>query len=730
MPSSFTHDETPAGTMTSCDPQQLSRVESLESRTLFSFTVTPTVETAPMPNSGDASDDPAVWVHPTNPSQSLVIGTDGTNGKGGLGVYDMSGRQLQYIRNGGDHNNVDVRYNFRLSGRTVSLVAASRPGQNDIAIYAVNESTRRLEEVGSFKAGVRRAYGLAMYQSAETGKHYVFVNDPEGHVEQWELRDNGNGRVGASRVRAFKVGLTSEGMVADDQLGFLYVADEFTGTIWKYGAEPSDGTSRTLVDSAAGHLTPDVEGLAIYYAADGGGYLIASSQGSNDYTVYEREGGNDFITRFDIAAGNGIDSVTDTDGIDVVSVSLGSGFGAGAFLAQDGSNNGQNINFKLVPWQQIADRSGGALGIDTTQDPRELVSPPSPEPPPPTPPEPEPEPEPGPEPVPPPIPEPEPPQPEPGIVAAYAETASAVGASADSVQVWTNPSDPANSLIFGAGSDGVHVYDLTGNLVSTLTSTATRNIALLSSFSLGGETVGLLAASNALTGKVDFYAITSSNGHARLVQSSDFGIDGLDANGLAFYTDAAQGKHYLFVNDFDGNVHRVKFYAPDANTISTELKQSVHVGGVEHMVVDDELAHLYVSEESVGLWKYDATNLSNDNRNLVAATNDLIHGDVEGVAIYRGPDGAGYLLVASQGSDDFLVYERIGDNDFVTRFNISERIVDDVASTDGIALASGTLGSGLVGGLFVASDKSGDRETFKLVSWEDLSDAVGLDLFA
>src|SRR5881394_3281225 len=33
-------------------------------------------QTAPVPHEGDAADDPAVWIHPQEPSLSLILGTD------------------------------------------------------------------------------------------------------------------------------------------------------------------------------------------------------------------------------------------------------------------------------------------------------------------------------------------------------------------------------------------------------------------------------------------------------------------------------------------------------------------------------------------------------------------------------------------------------------------------------------------------------------------------------
>src|SRR5262245_43103582 len=50
------------------------------------------VETAPVPHAGDAADDAAVWVDRSEPAGSLIVGTDK---KGGLSVYDLSGAELQ-----------------------------------------------------------------------------------------------------------------------------------------------------------------------------------------------------------------------------------------------------------------------------------------------------------------------------------------------------------------------------------------------------------------------------------------------------------------------------------------------------------------------------------------------------------------------------------------------------------------------------------------------------------
>ena len=129
--------------------------------------VRPTLETQPVDHDGDAADDPAIWAHPTDPAQSVIIATDK---KGGLLVYDLSGKPLQYLPDG-KMNNVDLRDGFKLGGETVTLVAASDRTHRAIALYTLDPKTRRLTNVadGVQASGLSDPYGLCLYQDRGAG---------------------------------------------------------------------------------------------------------------------------------------------------------------------------------------------------------------------------------------------------------------------------------------------------------------------------------------------------------------------------------------------------------------------------------------------------------------------------------------------------------------------------------------------------------------------------------
>jgi 3-phytase len=354
---------------TAFDPRTQGKSNSVQTIST-AVTVTAQLETEPVPLTSDSADDPAIWIHPTDTNLSTIIGTDKRNG---LVVYGLDGKILQTV-NIGRVNNVDLRYNFPIDGG-VALVGATNRSTATLVLYAINPETRELYDVSAqpIVSNVEEVYGVCLYISPKTGKYYAFVNSADtGEVEQYELAPTSNNKVSATIVRTFTLGTQTEGCVVDDETGVLYIGEEDLG-IWKYGAEPTDGETRTQVDSmtdAGGNLTADVEGLALYYTATGGGYLIASNQGNDEYAVYERSGDNAFVGMFRIIENDTVDATSETDGLDVTNFALGDAFPNGLLVVQDDLNLNPEAtqNFKLVDWGVVAQALG--LPIDTTFDPR------------------------------------------------------------------------------------------------------------------------------------------------------------------------------------------------------------------------------------------------------------------------------------------------------------------------------------------------------------------------
>lgn len=310
----------------------------------------PTVETATFSVSGDIADDSAIYADPSNPANSVVIGDNKDSAAGGIGVFNMQGAMIQF-RKDGKIGNVDLRTGFVLGGRSIVLVGANNRTNDSLIFWELNPSTRQLSApIGLGTKTVASNYGFCFYKSPVTGKFYAFVTQETGSatMEQYELFDSA-GKVGATKVRSFNVGSITEGCVADDDLGRLYVAQEDVG-LWRYDAEPSGGAVRTQIGKVGdGHLTADVEGVAIAKGPNKTGYIVVSSQGDNRYAIYDRQT-NAFMRNFSIGANGSIDAVSQTDGLDISTANLGPGFEKGALVVHDGSNTGSaTSNLKYIP---------------------------------------------------------------------------------------------------------------------------------------------------------------------------------------------------------------------------------------------------------------------------------------------------------------------------------------------------------------------------------------------
>lgn len=300
-------------------------------------------------------DDMCIWIHPTDPALSTIIASDKTADM--LFVYDLDGNTIQSIADGFRPGNIDSRYHFPLAGQQVDIVAFNDRQESLIIIYKVDPASRMLERIDDGKIETVNNYGFCFYHSPKTGKYHAFVTTKNGRIQHFELYEN-EGKISGRVIRTWALDSQTEGCVCDDETAQAYFGEEDKG-IWKIGAEPEDGTTPQLIaeigDSSG--LTEDVEGLTIYYAANGEGYLIASSQRTDKFTIFERKAPHRPIGNFDVSG------VSDTDGIDVINVPLNANFSHGIFTYHNGKSSPYPVG--ITKWEDIAGAIEGSLRIDT-----------------------------------------------------------------------------------------------------------------------------------------------------------------------------------------------------------------------------------------------------------------------------------------------------------------------------------------------------------------------------
>jgi 3-phytase len=341
-------------------------------------------------------------------------------------------------------------------------------------------------------------------------------------------------------------------------------------------------------------------------------------------------------------------------------------------------------------------------------------------------------------------------------------------ADADDPAIYVNSSNPEQSLVLTAVKNaGLRVYDLSGNLLQEVNAGGIRynNIDLQYNFNLGGDSVDIAVATDRNNDKLAIFKINShpsaSGEYLEDITDSSIGTlfqalpfeppyspSSRSAYGVSLYHSPVTDDYYVFANRREtGDVAQYKLIDTGNGKIGAERVRNFTVpttagrdAQLEGMVADQELGFLYIGQEDVGIWKYQAEPNGATTGTLIDKVKDLggsyVEDDVEGLSIYYGKDGAGYLLASSQGDNTFAVYSREGQNDFVGRFAVGNNgSIDSVQESDGADVINVPLGSNFPYGLFVTQDGSNEparlveddgelsnvNTNFKLVPWENIA---------
>lgn len=320
-------------------------------------------------------DDPAIWLNRADPANSLVLGTmKVASPDGALAVFALDGKLRQLLKGPDRPNNVDVEYGLNLGASPTDIAVLTERLGRRLRVYAIAADGSGLRDISAGRMAILDGapgdqgapMGIGLYRRARDGAIFAIVSPKSGPKEnylwQYRLSDEGTGRVTATFVRRF--GSFSghgeiEAIVVDDELGYVYYADEGAG-IHKWHADPdAPDANRELALFGTTGYQRDREGLGIYALRDGKGYIVSVDQmaGESIFHVYNREGepGRPHDHSRDLLRFVG--GADGTDGLDVSSAAMGPLFSDGLMVAMNSSQR----NFLLFRWRDIAAASSPPL---------------------------------------------------------------------------------------------------------------------------------------------------------------------------------------------------------------------------------------------------------------------------------------------------------------------------------------------------------------------------------
>lgn len=278
------------------------------------------------------SDDPAIWIHPERPEESLILGTDKKeNENGAVFVFDLNGKIVKVIEGLDRPNNIDLRQGVVLGEDTLDIAVVTERGKSQIRVIKLPEL--QFIDGGGIpvfeESSARAVMGVALYKRPSDNAVFAAVsrkeNAGEKYLYQYQLLSD-SGVVSGELIRKFgEFSGTKEveAIAVDDEKGFLYYSDEHC-CIRKYFADPDKGNEELVVFGQEG-FADDREGISIYKQGSGG-YLIISDQGANSFRFYSRNEPHDFLASVDVQA-------MQSDGSEVTNIALSPNYPEGLFVA-------------------------------------------------------------------------------------------------------------------------------------------------------------------------------------------------------------------------------------------------------------------------------------------------------------------------------------------------------------------------------------------------------------
>ncbi|RZM35252.1 MAG: phytase, partial [Sphingomonas sp.] len=246
------------------------------------------------------------------------------------------------------------------------------------------------------------------------------------------------------------------------------------------------------------------------------------------------------------------------------------------------------------------------------------------------------------------------------MVAATAETdpVETAADAADDPAIWRNPADPAKSLVIGTDKKaGIHVYSLAGKRLSFTPADRLNNVDLRTV----GTRVIAAASDRADVDAAHVSLFTLDTAAARLAPLGRFPAGPGEAYGMCLWTRARDHALFGFVVLKDGRIDQVAIDVSGGVPKVTTVRSMKLASQAEGCVVDDRTGLLYVAEEDVGLWRFDADPAAPATATPIAQVDGkTLVADAEGLALAPSGSRGGYLVVSSQGDNAYTLYRLPG----------------------------------------------------------------------
>jgi 3-phytase len=282
-------------------------------------------------------------------------------------------------------------------------------------------------------------------------------------------------------------------------------------------------------------------------------------------------------------------------------------------------------------------------------------------------------------------------------------------------------SEGQNALIVGTAElAGLEVYDSSGKRTGSAPAGEAVSVDVRYGALPGLGSSPILLAADATSNSLRFYR---SQGGALTEISARSVPLGIAVEGACLYRSSQDGSLYAFALGDGGEIDQYLLFEPSAGRVDAKLMRRLHVAStVEHCVADDTTGQLYVGEQAVGIWRFNAEPETEILPVLVDAVRlGKITEEVGGLALYDGGEGARWLIASNATAGQLYVYDHGKNDAYVGALTLSSA-GEAVGEPGGLFATSSAVGSSQ-GALLVGDE---DGSNYKVVPFAKVAQALGV----
>jgi 3-phytase len=299
----------------------------------------------------------------------------------------------------------------------------------------------------------------------------------------------------------------------------------------------------------------------------------------------------------------------------------------------------------------------------------------------------------------------------------------------DDPAIWYNKLNPEKSLILGTdkgdSTGGIFVFNLEGKLDTARSIRNLKrpnNIDIEYGFQFQGKPIDIAAFTERGRDMIRVISLPDckfiDNGGIPVFEDDSL----RSPMGISLYKDKSNAV-YAFVSrktgPTEGYIYQYQLVDNGVSVSGIKVRAFGKFSGkkeIEAIAIDDELGYVYYSDETVGVRQYYAdADKGNEELSLFATIG--ITGDHEGLSIYQGKGGKGYIILSDQQANKFHLFTREGTKSNPHDHQLVRIVKAQTIESDGSDILNMPFNSTFPNGLFVAMSSN---KTFQFYRAEDI----------